>query len=231
MLNVVSSVVRTAASSTPAGTRTAFSVQSRSPAAAAATSPSPRRPRRARGDAARAAPAAPRSPSSSTISSASRKRVDQRGAHRVVVLASDPVVLEQPQVQIEAAARHQPLARRARHGDRRHTRGRADALLLQEYATSTPHPARSTSWPPSDVTVSTIVSAPCSRAIAASSFTGFRTPVDVSACTMPTTSAPSRAARRAAAADRPRVPTRRRCGAHARRSARRSAPGDRRNSR
>ena len=52
-----------------------------------------------------------------------------------------------------------------------------------------PQAPTSSGMPPSDVTASTIVSAPCSRAIAASSRTGFTTPVDVSAWTIATTSA------------------------------------------
>ena len=39
---------------------------------------------------------------------------------------------------------------------------------MQEYAASMPHAPTSSGIPPSEVTASTIVSAPCSRAIAAS---------------------------------------------------------------
>ena len=46
------------------------------------------------------------------------------------------------------------------------------------------HPPTSSGCPPNDVTASTIVSAPCSRAIRASAWIGFSTPVDVSACTI-----------------------------------------------
>src|SRR5438105_5030744 len=52
-----------------------------------------------------------------------------------------------------------------------------------------PHPATSSGWPPKEVTASTTTSAPCARAIDASAGMGFRTPVDVSACTIATTCA------------------------------------------
>ena len=72
-----------------------------------------------------------------------------------------------------------------------------------------PQPPTSSGMPPNEVTASTIVSAPCSRAIAASSRTGFSTPVDVSACTIATTSAGVAFELRAAARrDRTPCPTR-----------------------
>ena len=57
------------------------------------------------------------------------QRVDQRRRQRVVVLASHPVVLEQPEIEVEAAARHEPRAGGARHRNRTQARRRADALL------------------------------------------------------------------------------------------------------
>ena len=63
-----------------------------------------------------------------------------------------------------------------------------------------PQTPTSSGMPPSEVTASTIVSAPCSRAIAASSRTEFTTPVEVSAWTMATTSAGVASAARAAPA-------------------------------
>src|SRR5215467_13383723 len=52
-----------------------------------------------------------------------------------------------------------------------------------------PHAPISSSTPPNEVTASTIVSASCLRAIAASSRTGLQTPVEVSPWTIATTSA------------------------------------------
>jgi hypothetical protein len=57
------------------------------------------------------------------------QRVDQVRAERVVILAVHPVVFEQLQIQVEAAARDQPLAGRAGDRDRGHARRCADALL------------------------------------------------------------------------------------------------------
>ena len=73
-----------------------------------------------------------------------------------------------------------------------------------------PHTPTSSGMPPSEVTASTIVSAPCSRAIAASSRTEFTTPVDVSAWTIATTSAGVAFSCFAARPDRTPCPTRRR---------------------
>ncbi len=57
------------------------------------------------------------------------QRVDQRGRHRVVVLAAQPVVLEQREVEVEAAAFH-PLRERARtEHDGREARRPAQAFL------------------------------------------------------------------------------------------------------
>jgi hypothetical protein len=57
------------------------------------------------------------------------ERVDQRRRHRVVVLARDPVVLEQPEVEMEAPAGGAPGEGRRSKRDRRKPGRRADALL------------------------------------------------------------------------------------------------------
>ena len=53
------------------------------------------------------------------------QRVDERRRDRVVVLPPHPVVLEQAEVEVEAAAGHAARERRRREGDRRQARRRA----------------------------------------------------------------------------------------------------------
>ena len=106
-----------------------------------------------------------------------------------MVLATNPEILEQAEIQIEAARRRarssarrenvigaSPRARRALSACSCNTRRCRDAPVFN-------------GTPPSVVTASTIVSAPRACAIAAMSWTGLTTPVDVSPCTMPTISA------------------------------------------
>ena len=69
------------------------------------------------------------SPSSSTIASASSQRADQRRRHRVVILPAHPVVLEQLQIEVEAAALHAPRERARAEHDRRQARRRAQTFL------------------------------------------------------------------------------------------------------
>ena len=58
---------------------------------------------------------------------------------------------------------------------------------LAEYTASMPHSSTRTGVPPSEVTASIMVSAPCLRAISASDLASDATPVEVSACTKAST--------------------------------------------
>ena len=199
-------------SSTPSGTRTAFSVHSRSASGGSRRGPSPSRPAASTRwwRSCRAQRAS--SPSSSIASSASCERVHERGGDRVVVLAPHPVVLEQGEVEVEAAALHAPRERRRRERDRRQPGRRAHALLRAAVA------RRRCPTPPSRAGARRATSRrPRRRARRPrarrprSPGPGCRTPVDVSAWTTQTMSAPSRRQRVAdALRDRRPGPTRRR---------------------
>ena len=190
MLNSSSRCLRTAASSTPSGTRTAFSVHSRSPSRRQHRQAERRQRLEQRAMVALVPRPARLEPFLLDDRQRLVQRVDQRRRHRVVILAAQPVVLEQ-------------RADRSRScGTSRAARARADRRRPAPDPTARPGTSacscrrrrcprrrRRAACPPSEVTASTIVSAPCSRAIAASSRTGFSTPVDVSAWTIATTSA------------------------------------------
>ena len=174
MLNSSSRCLRTAASSTPSGTRTAFSVHSRSPSRGSSERPSAReRRRRARGGCARAAPSARRALPlrRSTALRTARRPASTTSCGDTCGAASSPRAAE---IEVEAAALHAPLERARAEDDRRQPRRRRRGISACSCSRRRcPTPPTSSGMPPSDVTASTIVSAPCSRAIAASSRTGF----------------------------------------------------------
>ena len=170
MLNSSSRCLRTAASSTPSGTRTAFSVHSRSPSRGSSDSPSGASAVDQRAMVPLVARPARVEPLFFDDRQRFVQRVDERRRHRVVILAAQPVVLEQREIEVEAAA----LARAARARAARTRPAPAPTARPGTSACSCsrrrcPTPPTSSGWPPNDVTASTIVSAPCSRAIAASS--------------------------------------------------------------
>ena len=131
MLNSSSRCLRTAASSTPSerGTRTAFSVQSRSPSGGSTDKPSVFEPL----DQGAVIALVPRPSRLEPFFLDDRQRfverVDERRRHRVVILPPQPVVLEQLQVEVEAAARDAPLERPRPEDDRRQARRRAETFL------------------------------------------------------------------------------------------------------
>ena len=190
MLNSSSSCLRTAASSTPSGTRTAFSVHSRSPSRRQHRQPERAQPVDQRAMVALVPRPARVEPFLLDDRQRLVQRIDERRRHRVVILAPEPVVLEQLQVEVEAAALHAPLERARTEHDRRQTRrARRDTSACSCSTRRCPtrrHPAdgRRTTSPRrrSSAHHARARSRPA-RA------TGFSTPVDVSACTIATMSA------------------------------------------
>src|SRR5688500_11753746 len=57
------------------------------------------------------------------------QRQHQRRRDGVVILATDPIILEQREIEVEAAARRAALERRGGEGDRRESGWRAESLL------------------------------------------------------------------------------------------------------
>ena len=162
------------------------------------------------------------------------ERIDQRGRHRVVILAPHPVVLEQLQVEVEAAALHAPLERaRPEHHRRQAGRARRGTSACSCRQASMPQRVdlerMSAERGDSVDHHQRVVLAGDRRQLAC---TGLSTPVEVSACTTATMSTGAlrqRGPQRVP--DRRRVPTPRRAASPWRRSARTSGPADRRSSR
>ena len=180
----------TAASSTPSGTRTAFSVHSRSSGRRQQRNAEPLET----GGERKMVPAMARpaclQPLFFRDHERRMQRVDERRRQRVMILAPDPVVLEQSDVQVEASRRDARIHdARARTSPARAPTERQAPSACSCNRRLRPTPPVCTGTPPTVVTASTIVVAPCCRAIFTMSFTGFTTPVDVSPCTTATMSA------------------------------------------
>ena len=193
---VVEQTPADAASSTPSGTRTAFSVQSRSPGRRQQRE-TQRVETRHQGKMV-ALVALPTCVEPFFVDDGERlaQRINQRRRNRVVIPPAHPVVLEQREIEIEAP--RGTRAARSREQKTRAVRDRTARRALSACSCSrrrAPNRAVRAGSAPSDVTASTTVSAPLRAASCKISCTGFSTPVDVSAWTTATMSAPLRGER------------------------------------